>query len=237
MIKFRDTKFWKNYLQFESISNDSSMRGFVDATLLWKLLTHYPKRNILEIGCYQGLTTGLFFECNPQSCVTSIDIKDRLDLFRKNYNQYLPQHQFYQMKSQEFDCKDKKYDIVFIDGDHSHETSWMDMQLAMKCITPDGILIIDDYNMSGVKQSIKNLYVSYQDWVPFMQGIQTQFWHHKSQNKSEFLDGLLQDPLSNILLMNNIKDHRENIILQAQCVRALSDHYNLFDTACTLYSI
>lgn len=213
------------------------MRGFVDGLLFWKLLTqfnHYKK--ILEIGSYQGLTTGLFFDCIPDALITSVDIVDRMDLFRSNYKEFLNQHQLLIVPSQQV-ILDQYYDIVFIDGDHDYLPCRADIILSLKHINPNGLLIIDDYSSPGVYAAIKDLYAMNNDWVPFMQGIQTQFWHHCSQDKSFFLDVLLTDPISNFLLIHNIQDNQNNVILQIECVRMLTDHYHNFDTALSMYDI
>lgn len=237
MKSFRQTKFWKNYLDYEKISVDSSMRGFADGLLFWKLLTQFDyHKKILEIGSYQGQTTGLFFDSIPDARVISVDIVDRMDLFRSNYKEYTNRHQLLVMPSQKAKFNES-FDIVFIDGDHNHSPCQNDIMLALKHLNPNGLLILDDYNIPGVSAAIKDLYSMNCGWVPFMQGIQTQFWHHCSQNKNFFLDSLLVDPITNFLLIRNIQDHQNNSILQAECVRMLTDHYNIFDRALSMYNI
>ena len=70
-----------------------------------------------------------------------------------------------------------------------------------------------------------------------MQGIQTQFWHHRDQNKNDFLNGLLLDPINNFMLLSNTKDSYGNTILEAKCVRMLTDNYEIFDQALEMYNI
>ena len=236
MTHFRQTKFWRNYLQYEAVSNDSSMRGFIDAIMFWKILSQFPKHNILEIGCYQGLTTGLFFDIIADAQITAIDIKDRLDIFRSHHHNHLDQHRMILADSKSVKL-DQDYDLIFIDGDHSFETCWQDIQLSLRHIKPDGILALDDYTMPGVAKAIESLYNLDNNWVPFMQGIQTQFWHHRDQNKNDFLDGLLLDPINNFMLLSNTNDSYGNTILEAKCVRMLTDHYKIFDQALEMYNI
>ena len=87
-MRFQDTRFWKNYQQYDRVIQHSSMRSTVDAVAYWKLLTSDEFQTFLEIGCYQGLTTGLFFESNRNANVVAIDPVDRLSLFYKNYPEY-----------------------------------------------------------------------------------------------------------------------------------------------------
>ena len=237
MMRFRHTRFWQNYLNYKKISGDPSMRGFVDGLLFWKLLTAFDcNKKILEIGSYQGLTTGLFFDCSPNAWVTSVDIVDRMDLFRSNYQDCLDRHRLLTIPSQQATF-DQSFDIVFIDGNHDYGPCLADIKMGLQHINPDGMLILDDYTMPGVAAAISDLYKMDTNWVPFMQGIQTQFWHHRSQDKSEFLDGLLIDPIANFLLIHNIQDHQNNVILQTKCVRMLTDHYDIFDKALMMYNI
>lgn len=234
---FSNTKFWKNYLQFDKVSNTSSMRGFVDAVLLWKLLTEFPKQNILEIGCYQGLTAGLFFDSVNNVKVTCVDIEDRLDIFRLNYKSKLTQFKFILSSSQSIKNLDQTYDMIFIDGDHSFEPCWCDIQLSLQHLKPSGILALDDYTMPGVAKAIKNLYNINSGWIPFMQGPQTQYWHYRSQDKNKFLDNCLLDPIGKFIFLENIRDTHNNTILDAKSVRVLTDHYHMFDQALKMYNL
>jgi hypothetical protein len=66
---------------------------------------------------------------------------------------------------------------------------------------------------------------------------QTRFWHRRDQNKNDFLDNLLLDPINNFVLLSNITDFNGNTILEAKCVRMLTDHYKIFDQALEMYNI
>ena len=101
MTEFYKTKFWQNYSRYDRIVEKSSMRSTVDAVIYWKLLNHYKFKNFLEIGVYQGLTTGLFFESNPDAQVDAVDPVDNLDLFREIYNKFVPQLNFINKDSKE----------------------------------------------------------------------------------------------------------------------------------------
>lgn len=237
MNMFQNTKFWKNYLRYDKVSNDSSMRGFVDAILLWELLLSFPKQDILEIGCYQGLTTGLFFDTVNDVRVTCIDTNDRLDLFRSYHRDNLDRFEFILADSQSITKLDQNYDMIFIDGDHGYESCWHDIQLALQHLAPSGILALDDYTMPGVSKAIENLYGLNNGWIPFLQGIQTQYWHHCSQDKNKFLDTLLLNPINNFIFLQNTTDIHSNTILEAKSVWMLTDHYQIFDQALKMYKI
>lgn len=51
---------------------------------------------------------------------------------------------------------DKKYDFVFIDGDHTYESVKRDFELAKQCLTSQGVIAFHDiYSWEGVAQFVK----------------------------------------------------------------------------------
>lgn len=52
----------------------------------------------------------------------------------------------------------KKYDIIFIDGDHNYQTVYDELSHISRLLNEDGIVICDDYK--GSKWSTKDLYYS-----------------------------------------------------------------------------
>lgn len=48
-----------------------------------------------------------------------------------------------------------EFDIAFVDGDHSREGCWFDMDHILKRIRPDGIMFVDDLDGSGLKQIVE----------------------------------------------------------------------------------
>ena len=200
-MRFQDTRFWKNYQQYDKMIEHSSMRSTVDAVAFWKLLTSDEFQTFLEIGCYQDLTTGLFFESNNNASIVAVDPVDRLALFYKNYPEFQNQFTFIKQKSQDVEFNNQLYDFILIDGDHSYETVKQDILKSFECLKTTSILAIDDFKFPGVAQAIQDLYNLNTDWVPFLQAEQTQFWHHKSCCREKFLDSLLTDSLSKFIFV------------------------------------
>lgn len=237
MIKFQDTKFWKNYSTYEHIVSQSSMRSTVDAIAYWKLLTQFKFEKFLEIGVYQGLTTGLFFESNSNAAVVGVDPTNRLELFYKNYPEFQNQFTFINCKSQDANFNNCCYDFILVDGDHSYLPAKQDILNSLACLNTTSVLAIDDYKMPGVARAIDDLHKLDNNWVPFLQAEQTQFWHHRSCDRGDFLDSLLVDPISNFIFIENIVDQYNNTICSMRTLRMLTDQPNYFDLALKHYNI
>jgi predicted O-methyltransferase YrrM len=213
------------------------MRSTVDAITYWRLLNSFKFTTFLEIGVYQGLTTGLFFESNNEATVVGIDPNDHLELFYKNYPEFQNQFTFINKKSQDTDLQNQLYDFILIDGHHSYQTAKTDIFNSLDCLKPTSILAIDDYKMPGVAQAIQDLYNLNNDWIPFLQAEQTQFWHHRSIDRGIFLDSLIADPISNFIFVENIVDHHGNTICSLKTLSIFTNLTEYFDMALKHYDI
>ena len=236
-MKFQDTRFWKNYQQYNRVIQQSSMRSTVDAVAYWKLLTSGEFKTFLEIGVYQGLTTGLFFESNCNATVVGVDPVNRLSLFYKNYPEFQNQFTFINQKSQDVEFNNQLYDFILIDGDHSYETAKQDIFKSVDCLKPTSVLAIDDFKFPEVAQAIQDLYNVTNDWVPFLQAEQTQFWHHRSVERGDFLDSLITDPISKFIFVENIVDQNGNTICSLKTLGIFTDVTDYFDLALKHYNI
>lgn len=236
-MRFQDTKFWQNYSQYDRVVFNSSMRSTIDAVIYWRLLSNFKFNNILEIGVYQGLTSGLFFEANPESCVTAIDPKNRLELFYKNYPEYQSQFKFINASSQTVDLTPSMYDFILIDGDHCYQQVKDDIIKFLPRLTPTGVLAIDDYKLPEVANAIQYLYNSGTDWIPFLRAEQTEFWHHRSCDRSIFLDSLLTDAIGKFIFIENIQDQKNNTVCSARTLGVFTDMTEFFNLALKHYNI
>lgn len=236
-MRFQDTRFWKNYSDYDRIVLKSSMRSTVDAVVYWRLLNHFKFNKFLEIGTYQGLTTGLIFEASPNANITAIDPVNRLKLFYKNYPEYQNQFTFINEESQKVDLGNVMYDFILIDGDHSYKPALDDILNCLPRLNTNGVLAIDDYKLPGVALAIQDLYNLKTDWVPFLKSEQTEFWHHRSCDRGNFLDSLLTDPISKFIFVENINDHQGNVICSAKTLGIFTDQIEFFDLALKHYNI
>lgn len=235
MIPLQETRFWKNYSRYNTIVEKSSMRSTLDAIIYWKFLNYYKFKNFLEIGVYQGLTTGLFFESNSNALVDAVDPIDNLSLFREIYADFVPQLNFINKNSQEVKYS-KSYDFILVDGDHSYEYVLADIQNIMQVADINTIIGFDDYKMSGVHSALHDFRKLYPDWVPFLEAEQTQFWHHRSDSRADFLDSLLIDNISKFVILENYNDKFDNIVCKARTISALTDELDLFHQCLLRYN-
>lgn len=236
-MKFQDSRFWLNYQKYDSIVGNSSMRSTIDGLIYWKLLTSFKFKKFLEIGVYQGLTTGLFFETNNDAEVLAVDPAGKLSLFYNLYPEHKNNLTFINEKSEDAKIPDGLYDFILIDGDHSYEPAIHDIKSCLPRMSNNSILALDDYKLDGVQRAISDLHNMNTDWVPFLQAEQTQFWHHKSADRANFLDALLIDPISNFIFIENITDEYGNVICSAKTLNIFTNELDIFDSALKKYNI
>jgi len=205
--------------------------------MYWRLLTNFKFDNILEIGIYQGLTSGLFFDANPDAHVTAIDPVDRLELFYKNYPEYQSQFKFFNQTSQAVNLGSSMYDFILIDGTHDYQLVKDDIVKCLPRLSLNGVLAIDDYKMPGVATAIQDLYDLKTDWVPFLRAEQTEFWHFRGCDRENFLNSLLNDDISKFIFINNVVDQNNNTVCLAKTLGIFTDQTEYFNLALQHYNI
>lgn len=129
---------------------------------------------ILEIGCFEGLSSVFFadhFLEHPDSTLTcvdpflSIDNNDHRDLMGNHTEEYFLQNiksccqpdkitVCKQTSDAFFESCQGHYDIIYIDGCHEIEVIARDMEHAYARLKPHGIMWMDDY-LGGDKIAIK----------------------------------------------------------------------------------
>ena len=144
----------KEHLSTMMEVNDASSEHFIlfsALSLKWK-----DRRNqrILEIGTYSGETTALLSRLFPDSSIKTIDLpdddKDALAPLRgytKEREKNLKQSniEFLQVDSFHLMSRDiEKFDLIWIDGDHSAPTVITDLYCAYHLLESDGIIAYDD---------------------------------------------------------------------------------------------
>lgn len=148
-------------------------RNFLDLLLLQKLMCLLKLKNILEIGYFEGLTFGIFYESSSDDTqLTSCDITYDRDIFRKFYKTEKI-CTFHKCKSSELKL-DIQYDFISIDGDHTYETVIEELNMLEKWATSDCIIMIDDHNNPGVEQALAE-FIPVANFAPVLIGPQQVF--------------------------------------------------------------
>ena len=115
---------------------------------------------ILEIGTFNGETAKILSRLFPTSLITTIDLpgselskskiygyetKNDIIISKREKNLKLASNvNFKEMNSLELIHHESKYDLIWIDGDHSYPTAAIDISNAVRLLTKNGIALCDD---------------------------------------------------------------------------------------------
>jgi predicted O-methyltransferase YrrM len=115
---------------------------------------------ILEIGTFNGETAKILSRLFPNSLITTIDLpsselskskiygyetKNDMIISKREKNLRLASNvNFKEMNSLELIHNESKYDLIWIDGDHSYPTAAIDISNAVRLLTKNGIALCDD---------------------------------------------------------------------------------------------
>ena len=115
---------------------------------------------ILEIGTFNGETAKILSRLFPNSLITTIDLprselsklkmynyetKNNLIVTKRDKNLKLVSNVYFkEMNSVELIQHESKYDLIWIDGDHSYPTAAIDISNAVRLLTKNGIALCDD---------------------------------------------------------------------------------------------
>jgi len=125
-----------------------------------------PKLQMLEIGCFEGLSTNWFLAniltgAGAQIvCVDTfggsaehagIDLSDLHKRFLENTAHAVARREVYCQRSDLFCIEQEpdQYDIIYVDGSHTVEDIMIDALLAWRLLKVDGIMVFDDYGWGG----------------------------------------------------------------------------------------
>ncbi len=130
-----------------------------------KFLTATDKHNILEIGCYEGLSSVFFADnllSHNESTLTCVDPFMNIDT--NDHSKFLQNNEeanfdyninkcknsdkitVHKITSDEFfKSNSQTYDFIYIDGCHEPDFIQRDMENAFKILRLDGIMWMDDY--------------------------------------------------------------------------------------------
>lgn len=148
------------------------------------ILDNSQKNTILEIGCYEGLSSVFFADNllnNYNSSLTCIDPfltinnNDHENLL-KNNQEYNFDYNIKKCKNSEkitvhkitsddfFKINNKKFNFIYIDGSHQCENIKRDINNSFNYLLTNGIMWMDDYLCNdGIKKTIDDTLEKYKD--------------------------------------------------------------------------
>jgi SAM-dependent methyltransferase len=224
------------------------MRGISDMYLIWKTIEYFKPTTLLEIGSYAGQTLGIMLESAGSGAkLTSVDINfTKLKVFQHLF----PHNEIEFIETDSLDLNlDRKFDFIHVDGDHNHPWVENDVIKSLEMSHQNTIISVDDYekNWTDVPRVIKNYLCGQNDFVPFLMGDQSMFFHHVSHSSDEFLDYWIQNDARNFINFSNENFFNGFRVLKTSFIshyaltsdmpRLNQDHLELFIRACNFYKL
>ena len=164
---------------------------WIDQCVLLHLVRRYKPSRFLEVGTYKGYTTRLLANKFPQMEIVTVDPGDSIspdDRPAIQAGEYLPQAEIGELVrgypnvtvlKQRFcdvDWLTNRFDMIFVDGDHSAASVLRDSNLALSLVETPGVIVWHDYNnvpdvglvlqslnFPGVICWINNTWIAYHD--------------------------------------------------------------------------
>jgi hypothetical protein len=234
-MRFQDTKFLNHYEQFSKVVNDCSMRSTIDGYVYYRFVQQYDFQNILEIGFYEGLTCGLFAESSAATAhIDSVDPILNTTIFNQVYLDYRDKITLFKGRSQDF-AFEREYDLINIDGDKSYQAISVDLTNAVKTLTRDGVIIVNEYYLDGVDQAVSEIMPD-SGLVPFLRTNQSTFFSRPHVDRATFLDQQLPSIVNNFVRFQNI-ELNDRVVLYVDSVPIFTDRIDFFKEAVKLYNL
>jgi cephalosporin hydroxylase len=137
----------------------------------YKLFEEFLPQNVLEIGVYRGCTISLFsliaikldIDANIHGISPFDSTGDSVSSYIRDINYYedvmnnfdhfnLPQPNLHKGYSTDLEMvnviKSKKWDLIFIDGNHDFEIVLKDYKICLENLSEGGILVLDDASLN-----------------------------------------------------------------------------------------
>lgn len=111
--------------------------------------SQYSGGSVLEIGSWKGASTIAL--CETQNHVTAVDsweYGDAFDTFVENTKHFDNLSFFKGTSKQFFQENTHKFDLIFIDGDHSRDGFYHDLMIGLSRLKSHGTLVCHDFSVS-----------------------------------------------------------------------------------------
>lgn len=164
---------------------------WIDTCVLLHLVRRYQPRRFLEVGTHRGFTTRTLARRFPEMTIVTVDPGDRVPLIERPDNQleeFLRQEEIGELAApfpnvrivkerfREVAWGDERFEMAFIDGNHTLAEVVADSRLTLRLLTSPGVVVWHDYNnvqdvnlaleqlnLDGDIVSIHNTWVAYYD--------------------------------------------------------------------------
>ncbi len=124
--------------------------------------------SILEIGFNGGHSAALMLEANPKLHLTSVDIGDHKYVVpcSEVIQEAFPGRHTLIVKNSALMTSDdmKGHKAIIIDGGHEFGACYKDISLCIEYCKPKTVVVIDDYNFSGVRAAFDNFRNNFTSW-------------------------------------------------------------------------
>lgn len=195
-------KVLRSYFQ----SKYKTQRSLTSMVLVYNIIEYFKFRNILELGFCFGQTFGVMLQATSAgSHLTAVDIAFNTELYDKFFKDSI----YTQNKTIEFlniDTKDfiasREYDFINVDANLPNRFN--DMIMAVKCLSPNGILMVDNYAKPEVDPGIDKFLKLDHGLVPFLIDEQAIYFCKNTLDVSYFLDSVLEEQMSTVASLYNI---------------------------------
>ena len=166
-LSFLDKKYQRKYLELNGTTSKFKNKGRYSqdwfsynikylSRIIYKFELNYKKINILEIGCYEGLSTVFFLTTLKNSNIYCVDPfldfaenKDKdfnqvFENFKNNTKEFHTRVRLSKTTSDEFFKKNlnEKFDLIYIDGNHHSDNVLRDARNSFKLLIKEALLYL-----------------------------------------------------------------------------------------------
>lgn len=167
-----------NYiLEFHQHKKNNNSKLSLHYDILFALGKKFQNKkiNILEIGTYEGAFTNFLSNVFPEGNIVTVELPTDNEKFKQSYSRSSEKkfNEHLNLRNKNLSCdniffkemdsinllsefKDKKFDIIWIDGDHLSPQVQFDIFQAIKLSSLGTIILVDDI----IKSKIKTKYIS-----------------------------------------------------------------------------
>jgi predicted O-methyltransferase YrrM len=149
---------------------------WIDTCVLLHLVRFHRPARFLEIGTHRGFTTRTLAARFPEMSIVTVDPGDSVPAGERPPNQvgeFLPHEQVGELvtglanvrvikkRFRDVAWDGERFEMIFIDGDHTLAEVLADSHLALRLVTSPGVVVWHDYNnVPDVNLALEQLHLS-----------------------------------------------------------------------------